>query len=475
MKIDHVSGHSLVLREFDRIRGMFHHLGGSAGKFGDERLAKHMSQRQINHLRRLLQACADEQGGEISSRQRAAQLGELYLSLDDAGKRDFLHLLVTDFGPARVGVDAALQAWQEADSTQQRRDAEAGLRRAIASPRLRILTQFNALPKGVHFLIGMRADLLRFLPDQAELALLDEEMHALLSSWFDVGFLSLARITWDSPASLLEKLIAYESVHEIRSWTDLRNRLDRDRRCYAFFHPRMPDEPLIFVEVALLKHLADNVQQLLDESGPTLPPAKADTAIFYSISSTQPGLRGVPLGNFLIKRVVEALTADFPRLKLFSTLSPIPLFRRWMDGRLAESGERLFGARERAALVNASGIGDAPAALRALLERADWHADPAIAAVLARPLTRLCAEYLVAAKSGREPYDPVARFHLGNGARIERLNWLADTSSKGLRQSAGMMVNYLYDLPEIEANHEAYAEDGRVTTSAGLRRHLRKR
>lgn len=466
--------HALVLRQIDRMRNTFHHLGGSAGRFGDERFAAHLSQRQINQLRRTLRACADEVGGEISVRQRAAQLGELYLSLGDDGKRDFFHLMVTEFGPERSGIDAAITEWQDAADEANRRIAEARLRQAVASPRARILTQFNGLPKGVHFLVGMRADILRFLSDQPELGILDDELHTLLTSWFDVGFLSLARITWDSPASLLEKLIAYESVHEIRSWADLRNRLDRDRRCYAFFHPRMPDEPLIFVEVALVKRLADNVQQLLDESGPTLAPERADSAIFYSISSTQPGLRGVSFGNFLIKRVVDALLGDFPQLKLFSTLSPIPQFRRWLDRTLDKLSDRDFGPRERAGLAAASSAPDSVAQLRDLIGRAEWQVDTNIAEALARPLMRLCAEYLTTAKSGREPYDPVARFHLGNGARVERLNWLADISPKGIKQSAGMMVNYLYDLADIEANHEAYADDGRVSTAAGLRRHLRK-
>lgn len=471
--MEKVSSHSLVLRDLSKIRNSWHYLAGGAGKFGDERLAAKLSQRQINHLRRVLVDCVAEVGGEVSARQRAAQIGELYLSMDDPGKRDFLHLIVAEFGPKAQRVDEAIGAWREANTLAARRAAESGLRRALASPRARILIQFNALPDGVRFLVEMRADLLRFLPTQSELAILDEELQAMLASWFDVGFLTLHRLTWDSPARLLEKLIAYEAVHEIRSWTDLRNRLDSDRRCYAFFHPRMPDEPLIFVEIALTRTIADSVQGLLDESRLPLDPARATTAIFYSISNTQKGLRGVSFGNFLIKRVVAALRQDYPRLRTFATLSPIPGFGRWLARRLDAEGDGLLGTHERNALQAVASADRVPA-LRAALATEHWPKRPELAAALQTPLMRLCAHYLAQEKKHDWPLDPVARFHLGNGARIERLNWLADTAAKGLTQSAGMMVNYLYDLEEMEANHEAYARSHDVATSSGFRRLLRR-
>jgi malonyl-CoA decarboxylase len=289
----------------------------------------------------------------------------------------------------------------------------------------------------------------------------------LLASWFDVGFLELARITWDAPAALLEKLIVYEAVHEIRSWADLKNRLEADRRCFAYFHPRMPEEPLIFVEVALVQGIADNVQSLLDESAPVGDPGEADTAIFYSISNCQRGLAGISLGDFLIKRVVDSLAAELPHIKTFATLSPIPGFRRWLVRRLAEEGDALLTAGEQRALLQIEG---APS-FTALLERPDWARDEGLAQALRVPLTRLAARYILNEKTSRgRALDPVAHFHLTNGARVERLNWRADLSEKGLHQSFGMMLNYLYRLPDIEANHEAYRGEGRIAASGILNR-----
>ena len=260
-------------------------------------------------------------------------------------------------------------------------------------------------------------------------------------------------------------------MHEIRGWTDLKNRLEADRRCFAFFHPRMPDEPLIFVEVALVSGIAGNIHALLDEDAPIGNPQAADSAIFYSISNCQRGLVGISFGDFLIKRVVDALTAELPRLKTFATLSPIPGFRAWLSGE-AEREEILLAGEARA--VQALHVDDDEVGpdrlLLDLLERPDWHQDPRIAATLREPLLRLCARYLlhVRAPSGRA-LDPVAHFHLSNGARVERLNWLGDVSPKGLRQSAGIMVNYLYRLGDIEANHEAYRGEGRVVAASSVR------
>ncbi|MCX7179083.1 MAG: malonyl-CoA decarboxylase [Proteobacteria bacterium] len=409
--------------------------------------------KQLTQLRQQLHECAEGIGGEVSARIRAARLGESYLKLDAGGRHELLRLIALEFGPDPQAVEFAHGEYQAAIGSPAQWDAEAKLRLALRSARIRILTQFNALPQGVKFLVDLRADLLGFLEQDLELAALDRELEARLGAWFDVGFLELARITWNSPAMLLEKLIRYEAVHEIRSWTDLKNRLDSDRRCYAFFHPRMPMEPLIFVEVALTNRLADSVQSLLDENAPVFDARRADTAIFYSISNTQPGLRGVSFGNFLLKRVIDDLKRDFPRLKSFATLSPLPQLASWVKHNL----ESIAGLD-----IDLAALQDG-----------EWAKDERRARRLRDPLQQVAARYLLEAKQTgrlRGPFDSVARFHLGNGARVERINWLADTSPKGFRQAFGLMVNYLYDPEEIENNIEAFSKDERIATTASLRR-----
>ncbi|MQM31189.1 MAG: Malonyl-CoA decarboxylase [Candidatus Accumulibacter phosphatis] len=430
----------------------------------------------LGRVRDLLRECASGVGGEVSVRQRAAVLAETYQHLNDDGRTTFLSTIANDFGPDPQSVARTHADYQAAIGSDQQWTAESALRNAMRSSRLRILTQFNALPQGVKFLVDLRADLLRFLDKDPALRSLDRELESRLSAWFDVGFLELQRITWNSPAALLEKLIQYEAVHEIRSWSDLKNRLDSDRRCYAFFHPRMPMEPLIFVEVALTEHLADNVQALLDEHAPVFDAQRASTAIFYSISNTQPGLRGVSFGNFLLKRVVDDLKRDYPKLTSFATLSPLPTFRRWAesqpeawpkaftDADLAKIKRRL--PPEMAPVVGASD-------LAALFSAQNWAADEQLAASLQHGLTRLAARYLLTARKGDHPYDPVARFHLGNGARIERLNYLADTSSRGAQQSYGLMVNYVYDPDTIEENVEAFSRSGEIAAATAIRRSAR--
>jgi len=427
----------------------------------------------LERLREQMAACLEGRGGEVSARARAASLGRTYLGLDEVGRDRFLRLLATEFDVDRAVVDRAIEAVRAAtDDTRAR--AEADLRDVLEPPRTKLLMQFNALPEGVKFLVDLRASLLPLVRKDPELGALERDLQRLLASWFDIGFLELRRITWNAPALLLEKLMAYEAVHHIRSWDDLKNRLDSDRRCFAFFHPRMPDEPLIFVEVALVHGLAGNVTELLDESAPlTDPTEEADTAIFYSISNAQKGLAGISFGGFLIKRVVDLLAAERPGLKTFSTLSPIPGFRRWLDRRMGEAASPLTPS-ESAQLFEATGIDDDAAALRHALASKTWYEDARLAAALQRPLERLCAHYLVNEKrSPGRALDPVAHFHLTNGARVERLNWRADISENGMVQSAGIMVNYLYELDWIESNHEAYSGDGTVTTSAAVNRLLK--
>jgi malonyl-CoA decarboxylase len=421
-----------------------------------------------DQLRQQMLSCLDGRGGEVTARARAADLGRTYLLLDAAGRERFLRLLAGEFDVDRDEIDRCCKALVEASSADERTAAERRLRSALEPPRITLLRQFNALPEGVKFLVDRRAELSDLGQHDRLLAGLEEDLKRLLANWFDIGFLELKRITWESPAALLEKLMAYEAVHEIRGWTDLKNRLEADRRCFAFFHPRMPDEPLIFVEVALVAGMTGDVHALLDEAAPIGDPHSADTAIFYSISNCQRGLAGISFGDFLIKRVVDALATELPLLKVFATLSPIPGFRGWLERSTAD--DDLLLPAERSAIEGLGGEGQEHD-LVALLDR---QADPRIAAVLREPLLRLCARYLSHEKtrSGRA-LDPVAHFHLSNGARVERLNWLGDASPKGLQQSAGIMVNYLYRLSDIEANHEAYRGEGRVAASSAIRSLLR--
>jgi len=431
-----------------------------------------LSQDDAARIRRQIDACLEVRGGEVSGRARAAELGETYLVLNADGRRRFLEILARDYDVDSTVIDRAVQARHDAADTESRRRAEAQLRELLQAPRVKLLAQFNALEAGVKFLVDLRAELIPLARQDAELKALDRDVHRLLASWFDVGFLELKRITWDTPASLLEKLTEYEAVHAIRSWHDLKNRLGDDRRCYAYFHPHMPDEPLIFVEVALVNGMAGNIHELLDESAPVGDPERADTAIFYSISNCQAGLAGVSFGNFLIKRVVSDLTRELPNLKTFATLSPIPGLRAWLDEQLASAS---LGLEETEAqtLLELSGESSMPDSFAKLLNRRGLTRDEELGKVLQPLLMRLAARYLL--ESGRDgrARDRVAHFHLSNGARVERLNWAGDLSRKGIQQSAGIMVNYLYKVSDIEKNHEAYSEEGRITASPQVRKTAR--
>ena len=269
----------------------------------------------LGKIRRKIDGCLEGKGGEVSARARAAELGEAYLVLNANGRRRFLTLLAEEYDVDSEAVEGAMTALRESDDPQNRQQRTMELRNLLEPPRAKILRQFNGLQGGVKFLVDLRAELMRWAKDNQALKDLDKELYRLLVSWFDVGFLDLQRITWKSSAELLEKFIRYEAVHEIRSWKDLKNRLEEDRRCYAFFHPSMPDEPLIFVEVALVSGISTDVHELLDEKAPMIDPDKADTAIFYSISNCQNGLAGVSFGNFLIKRVVADLVSSLPGLE----------------------------------------------------------------------------------------------------------------------------------------------------------------
>jgi malonyl-CoA decarboxylase len=401
------------------------------------------------HTRRTVARCRAllSERGEASGAALARQALEAYRMLSGPALNAFFDILTREFSPDPGAVEDAAGAY--------RRDASQAnlirLQHVVEPPRQELFRRLNLAAGGTAALVEMRRRVLRELPAQSHWAGIDADLAHLLSSWFNRGFLSLQRIDWRTPALVLEKLMQYEAVHEIQGWRDLRRRLASDRRCYAFFHPALPDEPIIFIEVALAKGMSDQVQPLLEPDSPVVDPAGADTAIFYSITNCQEGLRGISFGNFLIKQVAEDLGREFPRLKTFATLSPIPGFRRWLTEAVIE-------------LPELPELGELAGALAA----EDWFERAGPGTHLRTELMRLCAYYLQRAKHDKEPTDSVARFHLGNGARMERLNWLADTSKTGMARSAGLMVNYVYRLKDVERNHEAYAKERLVVASPGL-------
>ena len=359
----------------------------------------------------------------------AADALEIYHALDQPARRAFLDILNRDFSPDPEQVGAAADAYRNDPSP----DTLLHLQRVVEPPRQELFRRLNLAPEGTRALVQMRSQVLREIDSGARLETLAADLGHLLTSWFNRGFLTLQRIDWRSPAEVLQKLIDYEAVHQIQGWDDLRRRLEADRRCYAFFHSALAEEPLIFIEVALTRGMSDRVQPLLDPDSAVSDPQAADSAIFYSITNCQEGLRGVPFGSLLIKQVVEDLKKNLPRLSTFATLSPIPGFRRWLAGAFGDLDPDNLDVQTR------------------------------------RRLLPLCAHYLVNEKRGKEPLDPVARFHLKNGARLDRINWLADTSPAGIRQSAGLMANYVYDVADLERNHELYARSGEVVCSRRVR------
>ncbi|MBW2658534.1 MAG: malonyl-CoA decarboxylase [Deltaproteobacteria bacterium] len=417
-------------------------------------------------LRDIIDACLESRGGKVSARARAAELGETYMVLNSSGRHRFLELLANEYDVDNDAVDQVIAERHEATDPFQHWKLTLKLRNILEPPRSKLLSQFNDLEEGVKFLVDLRAELISWARKNPPLKALDRDVFRLLESWFDIGFLDLRRITWNSSAALLEKFIEYEAVHAIRSWDDLRNRLKDDRRCYAYFHPRMPDEPLIFVEIALVKGISSNIHALLDEEAPDYDPEKADTAIFYSISNCQSGLAGVSFGNFLIKRVVGDLASTLPNIKTFCTLSPLPGFMKWLRSNIDDIALN----DDESSIVEKILQPDFPLdSLRNLISNSGDDSDNS-ALLLKSTLVRLCSWYLLNAKKNGRAYDPVAHFHLTNGAQVERINWAANLSSNGLLQSAGLMVNYLYNLPNIEKNHEAYQGQDEVTASSTIRK-----
>jgi malonyl-CoA decarboxylase len=398
-----------------------------------------LSPRELRNMLEQLQGIVDPRVSEVEGGRRAKQVEGWYAAATAPQRRDLWLLMSEQFMADPEKVKKAQAQFAAAVGTPDEAAAEVLYRRATVSPRRRLLQRFSADSDGIRFLVDLRAELQPHLKADRRLRALDVEMEYMFSTWFDVGFLELRRISWDSPASLVEKLIKYEAVHDIRSWADVKNRLDSDRRCYGFFHPRLPDEPLIFVEVALTDAIAGSIEPLLDETAAPSDLARATTAIFYSISNTQDGLRGVSFGDSLIKRVVETLKDEFPKLRTFATLSPIPGLRAWMQKNAPP--ELLAGLESPLDLPPKSG---------ARQQLMSW-----------------AARYLAQEVQDGKPLDPVARFHLGNGARIERLNWAGDPSPKGLKQSFGLMVNYLYDLKRLD-KHRAMLSHGQIPISGAI-------
>jgi malonyl-CoA decarboxylase len=397
-----------------------------------------------------------------TERADVAAIADAYNTLSDRGHVRFFAMLADEFWTDAATVDRAIATRQAAPGEAGRRGAERALRAALTPRSARLLQLFTGLDDGVKFLVDLRADELRLAGDPeistdnaAALTEVGNELRAQLATLFDVGLLELRRITWAAPAALLEKLIEYEAVHTIDSWSDLKNRLDYDRRCYAFFHPAMPDEPLVFVEIALTAGTPCLLAPLLDAHAPDADPDHADTAVFYSISNCQPGLAGVNLGTALIEQVVEQLRRDLPQLQHFVTLSPIPGYRAWLAktllaGDLSEPERELLPA--------------APERVLARLSHTSWDADEAVQPAL----VALCARYLTTVREGRA-LDPVANFHLANGAKIARINWLADPSPIGRDRSAGLMANYLYEPDQIAQRADAFVARGEVAMSSAVR------
>lgn len=383
--------------------------------------------------------------GEASGLALAGEIIAGYVQLPAAARVDFFTGLAREFDVDAAAINAA------AASYQSRPDLENlwTLTRAVEAPRQRLFRRINMAPEGTRSLVALRGHLLTLLPANPQLRAIDSDLRHLFVSWFNKGFLSLGRIDWSSPAMVLEKIIDYEAVHEINGWDDLRSRLREDRRCFAFFHPALANDPLVFVEIALTDAIPGDLAPLLVQQREPLPPKKINTVVFYSISNCHPGLAGISFGNFLIKNVVEELRKEMPGLKTFVTLSPVPGFRRWLL-------EADLGG-----LVNAELIPRVRQPVGRVVEQPVYDA-----------LLKLCAHYLLRVKSGDGPLDPVARFHLGNGASLHRMHGGADLSLKGREQAAGIMVNYLYDLARIEENHEAFFDQGKIAVASAVSRLL---
>ncbi len=420
----------------------------SVVEVGREILARRMAapDPELGGAAALTELCREliQHRGEASGLALAAEVARRYELLDSDQRPQFFDSLLSEFGVDNQQILATAEAYRESPDYEHL----AALNRAVEAPRLKLFRRINMADGGTATLVAMRGHLREAMDGMPELRAVDSDLKHLFVSWFNKGFLEMRRISWDTPASVLEKIIAYEAVHAINGWDDLRRRLDSDRACFAFFHPAMPTDPLVFVEVAFTEEVPGAIAPLL-ASTDSNPVGAADTVVFYSISNCHAGLAGVSFGNFLIKQVVEEVLAERPGVNTFVTLSPIPGFSQWL------------------AKANLSELVD-----ESLQEAVREPVGKVVSAEVRDALLKLCAHYLLCEKSGRLARDPVARFHLGNGARLHRLHWAADLSEKGKRQSAGMMVNYLYDLDRIEINHEEYFDQGIIAASKSISRLL---
>src|SRR3954470_8261322 len=385
---------------------------------------------------------------EFAGTTLARQALAAYKTLDERCRHEFFDVLARAYSPSAEAVRAAADAYRLDPSPEN----FIRLQEVADPPRQELFRRLNMAPGGTAALVEMRRILLKGLKANRQWQVIDADLRHLLRSWFNRGFLKMERIDWRTSAIVLEKLIQYEAVHAIHGWRDLHRRLEAARRCYGFFHPQLPDEPIIFIEVALTRGMSAHVQPLIDKDAPLEQTANADCAVFYSITNCQQGLRGISFGNQLIKQVAEDLKREFPHLRRFATLSPIPGFRAWLAG---------------------ASLGGEDKALLARLEDPAWHLGE-VAEPLQKLLMRLCAYYLLNVKQGKEPLDAVARFHLANGAALERLNWMGDTSEQGIARSAGMMVNYVYWLAEVERNHETYFREHEIAASPSIEKLARE-
>jgi malonyl-CoA decarboxylase len=401
-------------------------------------------------LKTLVSLCQDlvSHKGVASGIALAREVVQQYESLQQKDKLSFFIELNQRLGPDLGMIQEAARHFDSSPDQQRL----AALAKTMAPSRQKLFTRMNMAPNGTASIVSMREDLLGFLRENPELTPLDDDFRHLLTSWFNPGFLTLKSIDWDTEASVLEKIIEYETVHNIEDWKDLKQRLVEDRRCFAYFHPALEDEPLIFVEVALMKGMPGSIQKVIDSAHKD--PDDADTAVFYSINNCQKGLRQIPLGNFLIKRVVHEIARDLPSIKTYCTLSPVTGFSRWLEKELGRDDSAL-PVREKETLL--------------LLNEPYWNYDAQKTEMLKKPLMKTCANYLANVKKRSDPINAVARFHFGNGASLHRINWMGNASQNGIEEYCGIMVNYLYDLKSIESNHEAYIESGKLALSKSVK------
>jgi len=426
-------------------------------------LVRALHERRGTDMRFLCRHLISERG-EASQTALAQEIISCYNKMNEGRRREFFGMLCREFSPDEKIIREAAARYQSRPDTESLTE----LFEAVEPPRQELIRRVNTAPHGTETLVAMRADLLGLSANGDNFDALDADLKHLFKSWFNRGFLRLERISWQTSALLLEKLIRYESVHEINGWQDLHRRLEADRRCFAFFHPALADEPIIFVEVALSSGLTGSLEPLLDIHAPVLPPQRADTAVFYSINNCLKGLRGVPFGSFLIKQVVAELAAEFPNIKTYGTLSPLPRFAEALRDHTNEEGftrERLSAllADFSRDLTAAAKRRDPVDALFQLLERPLGHRQ-----ILSAPLERLALAYLSKVHLNGKLYDPVATFHLSNGARLEKIYAFGNLKPYGMKASFGVTVNYRYLPDELEENHERFVRKGQIRVSDTL-------